>query len=120
GLKQTGAAGGEFAQQRRRRRQIRVARRDERDEGLALALAQAAEEGIDGVHSFSPCSSATSKQSLSPRPEKQTTTTSSLPLLAATRMASTTACAVSSAGRMPSSREHCPKHARASASLTLV
>ena len=73
------------------------------------------------VHSISsPWSRATSKQSLSPRPEKQRTTTSSCPRRAATRRASTTACAVSSAGRIPSRRAQRLKPRRAPSSPTLV
>src|SRR5262249_42506375 len=102
----------------------RVARRQEWDERLAAFGAQTGEDGVDGVggsHSrSSPSRRATSKQSLSPRPEKQTTTTSSFGRLAASRIVSTMACAVSSAGKMPSSREHSWKPFRASSSETLV
>src|ERR1700730_16992902 len=62
---------------------------------------------VSNVYSMSsPCRRATSKQSLSPRPEKQITTISSLSRRAAWRIPSTTACAVSSAGRIPSRRLH--------------
>ena len=79
------------------RRQVGVAGREERHQGAAAFALEAGEEGVDAVHAVSarsdvrsamtvehrhldahigsPRSRATSKASLSPRPERQTTRT---------------------------------------------
>src|SRR5579872_994050 len=68
----------------------------------------------------SPLSRATSYTSLSPRPERQTTTTSSGFLFPAVLSTCATACELSRAGRIPSSLASLSKAASASASLTGV
>src|SRR5262249_13186759 len=124
-LNQGGAAPAQLVDESGGSAQVRIAGGHERHERLAAFGAELAKQRVDGFHGSdsnprlrfrgpprrtakpqadgqpsmsSPCNRATSKQSLSPRPEKQITTTSSLLRFAACRIASTTACAVSSAG----------------------
>src|SRR5262249_20220770 len=121
-LDERGAAAGRLFDQQPRRLEIGIAGRQERDEGFLPLALEPGEEGVDGVHSSmsSPWRRATSKQSLSPRPEKLMTTMSVLARRAACRIPSTTAWAVSRAGMIPSSLQARAKPSSASASVTCV
>src|ERR1051325_1478810 len=108
---------GQFDDQLPRRLQIRVARRNKRDQGALALTPQARESLTDATHDASPLvRSATVLTSLSPRPERLTMSICSLVISRATRSACATACADSSAGIMPSSSERRRKASSASRS----
>src|SRR5579872_1860190 len=88
-----------------RRLGIRVAGHDVGDErGPALSASPREELLVALHHRRTPSIAATCITSLSPRPERQTTITRRGSLSRARRIAYATACALSSAGTMPSSR----------------
>src|SRR5690606_20880588 len=109
-----GAAGDQRVEDRAGIRRGRIAAGDEGDQRRA-SLGKGG--GQAGGHSFTPSASATVKMSLSPRPDRLTMITLSLPSAGASRSATTRACADSSAGMIPSSRHSRWNEASASASV---
>src|SRR5207249_5632389 len=103
--------------------QVRVPRRDEWDDGLAPPPSQLLELPPDrAAHRSSlwPSRAAASLASLSPRPDRFTITTVPSASAGPRRRTSATACALSRAGMIPSSRLSVWKAASASASETDV
>src|SRR5229473_6253142 len=121
-----GAARLEFEHQPRGRFDAGVARHDKRDQRRFIACAQLPEFLRDSAlrhrsfpaHRLTPSACATVCISLSPRPERLTTITCSRGIVGASFAAYATACALSSAGIMPSVSESSLSPSSASASVT--
>src|SRR6185312_1124215 len=117
-LDHIGAAGGQLLQNGEAGLHVRIAGGDEGHESGAALLLQAAKSVGKPAHSFSPSFSATEKMSLSPRPDRQTATSSSFFNWPAIFTTCAMAWADSRAGMMPSSLDSSMKASSASWSVT--
>src|ERR1019366_476552 len=122
-LDNVGAGGRQGAENLQRRLRIRVAGHDIGDEGGAALGLQGGEARLQATGSGHQARrarcSATAARSLSPRPERLTTTMPPLPTSRVTSASRARAWADSSAGMMPSSRASSWKASLASSSAAL-
>src|SRR5207249_11291334 len=117
-LDDVGACGRKVLQDFERTFRVWITGRDERNERRTVQRAKLGKARSNAAHSLRPRAFATVNTSLSPRPERPSTSNLSGASLGAMRITCAIAWADSSAGMMPSNRQVSWNASRASSSVT--